>query len=118
VVSKLVKEMGVPLAAGESIEFIIIDQSGKKRPEKAKPLALYAFEDGYDIEQYTEFALKAAETLLLPLGYDLEALKEYLGLSAPVQPKTSRAPRILRLPHASAQQIPLFRTRAHPQLKP
>jgi DNA polymerase-2 len=76
VVSKMVEEMGVHLSAGEMIEFIILDQSGKKKPEKAKPLALYAFEDGYDIEQYTEFALKAVETLMLPFGYDMERLKQ------------------------------------------
>jgi DNA polymerase elongation subunit (family B) len=115
VVSKLVKEMGVPLAAGESIEFIIIDQSGKKKPEKAKPLALYAFEDGYDIEQYTEFALKAAETLLLPLGYDLQKLKEYLGLSTPADKKRGRAARVLEFHHFTpTKQIPLFRMRVHP----
>jgi len=80
VVSKLVEEMGVKLSAGESIQFIIIDQSGKKKPEKAKPLALYAFEDGYDIEQYTEFALKAIETLLSPFGYDVEKLGKLFGV--------------------------------------
>ena len=72
IVSKMVEEMGVHLSAGESIEFIILDQSGKKKPEKAKPIALYAFEDGYDIEQYTELALRAVETLLLPFGYDID----------------------------------------------
>lgn len=82
VVSKMVQEMGVHLAAGEMIEFIILDQSGKKKPEKAKPLALYAFEDGYDIEQYTEFALKAVETLLLPFGYDIERLKQQFAPSS------------------------------------
>jgi len=113
VVSKLVKEMGVPLAAGESIEFIIIDRSGKKKPEKAKPLALYAFEDGYDIEQYTEFALKAAETLLLPLGYDTRVLAEYLGLSES-QEKKPRAIRATPRRHtASPVQIPLLRMRLH-----
>ncbi len=83
VVSKLVEEMGVKLSAGESIQFIIIDQSGKKKPEKAKPLALYAFEDGYDVEQYTEFTLKAIETLLSPFGYDLETLKKLLAVTLP-----------------------------------
>jgi DNA polymerase elongation subunit (family B) len=113
VVSKLVKEMGVPLAAGESIEFIIIDQSGKRRPEKAKPLALYAFEDGDDIEQYTEFALKAAETLLSPFGYDQQALKEELGLAA-AQKKPSRPAQISRSRRSpAAKQIPLFRMRVH-----
>jgi DNA polymerase elongation subunit (family B) len=67
----------VHLAAGERIEYILIDQSGKCKPEKAKPLSLYAFEDGYDIEKYTELALKAAETLLLPIGWDVERLKDF-----------------------------------------
>ncbi len=115
VVAKMVQEMGVSLAAGESIEFIILDQSGKKKPEKAKPLALYAFEDGYDIEQYTELTLKAAETLLFPFGYELDALKEEFGLVPPVQKKTvRRGPRLHAHTAPSAQQIPLFRMRLTP----
>ena len=98
VVSKLVEEMGVHLSAGESIQFIIIDQSGRKKPEKAKPLALYAFEDGYDIEQYTEFTLKAIETLLSPFGYDLETLKTYFGIASKKKPRLiSSSSRVLRL---------------------
>ena len=81
VVSKLVESMGVHLSAGESIEFIILDQSGKRKPEKAKPLALYAFEDGYDIETYTEFALKAVATLLEPFGYSFEALEAHFNIN-------------------------------------
>ena len=115
VVAKLVQEMGVSLAAGESIEFIIIDQSGKRRPEKAKPLALYAFEDGYDIEQYTEFALKAAETLLFPFGYDVQTLKDELGLTPPVEKKISKRSRQLHArAEALAKQIPLFQMRVAP----
>jgi len=75
VVSRALDEAGIHLAPGEMVEYIIVDASGKKKPEKAKPVALYAFEDGYDIDRYTEMALKAAETLLLPFGYDVEKLK-------------------------------------------
>jgi DNA polymerase-2 len=74
-VTKLLKEAGVLLMAGESIEYIIVDQSGKKKPDKAKPLALYAFDDGYDVEKYTELTLEAAATLLEPLGYSKEVLE-------------------------------------------
>jgi DNA polymerase elongation subunit (family B) len=101
VVSKMVEEMGVHLSAGESIEFIIIDQSGKKKPEKAKPIALYAFEDGYDIEQYTELALRAVETLLLPFGYDMNRLKAHFDIN---QPKRKRLPG-----RPKNQELPLFR---------
>jgi DNA polymerase elongation subunit (family B) len=99
----MVEEMGVHLSAGESIEFIILDQSGKKRPEKAKPIALYAFEDGYDIEQYTELALRATETLLLPFGYDVQRLKRYLGIGKSRRKSTQPYPRI--------QELPLFQIR-------
>ncbi len=80
VVTRMIEESGVHLAAGERIEYILIDQSGKHKPEKAKPLSLYAFEDGYDIEKYTELALKAVETLLLPFGWDVERLKDVYGI--------------------------------------
>jgi len=94
VVATLVEDMGVHLAPGETIEFILIDQTGKKKPEKAKPLALYAFEDGYDIDYYTELMLKAIESLLSPFGYTVERLKE-LFLPPPVMPrKPLKAPRI------------------------
>lgn len=89
VVSKMIQDMGVHLAAGESIEFIIIDQSGKKKPEKAKPLALYSLEDGYDTEKYLEFILKAAETLLSPFGYTFEKLQEYFR-TKPIKKKVSK----------------------------
>ncbi|MEX0737080.1 MAG: DNA polymerase domain-containing protein [Bacteroidota bacterium] len=108
VVSKMIKAMGVALAPGEMIEFIILDQSGKKKPEKAKPLALYAFEDGYDIEQYTEFALKAVETLLFPLGYDVEKLREELGAGLPRKTSGRGVRQGKDTGGASPFQIPLF----------
>jgi DNA polymerase elongation subunit (family B) len=101
VVSKMVEAMGVHLSAGESIEFIILDQSGRRKPEKAKPLALYAFEDGYDIKQYTEFALKAVETLLMPFGYDVNRLKVHFSISKPRQKRQLVEP-------AKNHKLPLF----------
>jgi DNA polymerase II len=100
VVSKMVEEMGVHLSAGESIEFIILDQSGKKKPEKAKPIALYAFEDGYDIEQYTEMALRAVETLLLPFGYDVDCLKTQFNIGRPKRKRLAE--------RFKNQELPLF----------
>jgi DNA polymerase elongation subunit (family B) len=88
-VAQLVEQMGVHLAAGEAIEFIIIDQRGKRASEKAKPLALYALEDGYDKEKYMELALKAIETIASPCGYDVEKLMEFYGLQQKKKRKTN-----------------------------
>jgi len=80
---KALDEAGVHLAPGEMVEYVIVDMSGKKKPVKALPVALYAAEEGYDIETYTDMTLKAAETLLLPFGYDIPALRETLGCALP-----------------------------------
>ena len=79
-VTKQIDQTGIHLMAGESIQYIIVDQSGKKNPDKAKPLSLYSLDDGYDIEKYSEFVLKAVETLLEPFGYTEEKLQHEFGL--------------------------------------
>jgi DNA polymerase elongation subunit (family B) len=76
IVSQTLAEAGVTLAAGESIEYIITDSSGKKDPQKAKPLALYSLDDGYDAKKYSEFVFDAAETLLQPFGYSRKELQK------------------------------------------
>jgi DNA polymerase-2 len=81
--ARALDEAGVQLEPGESVEYVIVDASGRKRPAKAVPVPLYAAEDGYDIEAYTDMALKAVETLLLPFGYDTLRLREELGCALP-----------------------------------
>lgn len=79
VVRELAK-FGVTVKAGEVIDYIIVDQTGKRDPQKAKSLLTYQHWDGYDIEKYTEFLLKAVETLLSPFGYDRERLAGIYGV--------------------------------------
>ena len=88
IVAKALDEAGVHLAPGETVEYIIIDASGKRNAEKARAVALYSLDDGYDIEKYTEMALKAVETLLYPFGYDVEQL---MALWCPVPKKRKKA---------------------------
>jgi DNA polymerase elongation subunit (family B) len=79
IVAQTLEEAGVHLSPGESIQYIIVDAKGKKNPAKAVPLALYAYEDGYDANKYTDLVLQAAETLLEPMGYSMERLKEVVS---------------------------------------
>ena len=91
--AKALDEAGIHLAPGEMVEYIIVDLSGKKKPVKALPVALYAADEGYDIEKYTEMALKAVETLLFPFGYDLEKLREVMGCALPKKRQRTEAAR-------------------------
>jgi len=81
-VVKELAEYDIHIQPGESIEYVIIDQTGKREPQKAKSLLTYRHEDGYDIEKYSELLLKAVETLLSPFGYDLKQLKNYYRIAA------------------------------------
>lgn len=97
IVAKSLDESGIKLQPGEMIEYILLDSTGKKKSEKAKPLALYSHDDGYDILKYTEMTLKAVETLLLPFGYYVPRLQEIFNVSSP--PKRSK--KNLPTPHSS-----------------
>jgi DNA polymerase elongation subunit (family B) len=77
-VTRSLDEAGIHLQPGEMVEYIITDATGKNRPDKARPLALYSLDDGYDIDKYAQLALKAVETLLLPFGYELDRLCDVL----------------------------------------
>lgn len=99
--AKALAEAGVHLAAGEMVDYVVVDATGKKRPEKARPLALYAFEDGYDIDFYSKLALKAVETLLLPLGYPAERLARFFNISDGRRKRSAR-------PGTDSTQLSLF----------
>jgi len=80
IAAQTLKEAGIILAPGESIEYVLVDATGRKNPQKAVPISLYALDDGYDIAKYTEMMLDAVETLVLPWGWDGEKLEElFLG---------------------------------------
>ncbi len=79
-VVKELNEFGITTQPGETIEFIIIDQTGKRDAQKAKSLLTYQLGDGYDREKYTELLLKAVETLLLPFGYDVQRLERHFRI--------------------------------------
>ena len=98
--SQALSEAGIVLAPGEMVEYVVVDASGKRKPEKAKALALYALEDGYDIEHYTELALKAVETLLLPFGYDLAKLSVEMGVPSKRRAQRKPQPAQAELPFA------------------
>jgi len=82
IVAKTMAEGGVALMPGETAEFIIIDSTGKKYPQKVKPFLFYKPEDGYDVTKYTELAIRSIEVLLSPLGYDYNWIAKQLNISS------------------------------------
>ncbi len=69
VIARAMSDAGVALQPGETAEYIIIDHTGRRDDRKAVPFAFYRIEDGYDMEKYTDLAMKSVEILLEPLGW-------------------------------------------------
>jgi DNA polymerase elongation subunit (family B) len=80
VVLKELKEKGIELAPGESIEYILVKNYSRKGQTSELPQAKsyqgYAVGDEYNVDEYGKLLLKAGEMLLLPFGYDWKKLAE------------------------------------------
>lgn len=80
IAAKKMREFGFELQPGETAEYIIVDHTGKKDPRKIIPYVLYTINDGYDIEKYSDLAVKSIEILVSPLGWSEDRIREYVGL--------------------------------------
>ena len=70
---------GVRLEPGEEIQIIITSAKDKDPASRVKPLTFSLSDHSYDKEKYLELLLRAAETILKPLGYDAHRLKKILS---------------------------------------
>jgi DNA polymerase elongation subunit (family B) len=77
IVSQELAARGVSLSPGERIQCIITDADAKLPCDRAKALAHLDGTLTYDREKYEEFLLKAAESLLIHFGWNLESLKQW-----------------------------------------
>jgi DNA polymerase-2 len=69
IAAKELVRAGVKLHPGEQVGYLILDQKAKVKGDRARSALLLTGEESYDKERYVELLLRAAETLLAPLGY-------------------------------------------------
>ncbi len=81
VAAKALARAGVKLHPGEQIGYVILDQKAKVKGDRARPALLLTGNETYDRERYVELLLRAAETLLGPVGYSADRLQSYLSPS-------------------------------------
>lgn len=74
---------GIHLKPGEEIQMIITSAKDKDPALRVRPLTFALEGYDYDREKYLELLIRAAETILRPLGCDAKRLKEELkGISS------------------------------------
>ncbi|MEM0449025.1 MAG: DNA polymerase domain-containing protein [Methanomassiliicoccales archaeon] len=70
------QEMGFRVPPGRSVEYVILDGSSRDVWERVRAAPFLRGDERYDALEYEEMLLRAAADLLLPFGWDLEALRE------------------------------------------
>ena len=78
IAAKELVRAGVKLHPGEQVGYIILDRKAKVKGDRARSALLLTGEESYDKERYIELLLRAAETLLAPLGYPPARLQSCL----------------------------------------
>ncbi|WP_233752225.1 MULTISPECIES: type B DNA-directed DNA polymerase [Halostella] len=69
-------DAGIDVEPGQSVDYVVVDD---ERDTRAR-VALAAEEpDGYDADYYRDRTLRAAESVLSPLGWDRERIAAYLA---------------------------------------
>ncbi|MFQ5950085.1 MAG: DNA polymerase domain-containing protein, partial [Nitrospiria bacterium] len=81
IAAKELARAGANLHPGEQIGYIILDGKAKFKGDRARPAVLLTGTESYDKEGYVELLLRAAETLLTPVGYPAEDLRACLDTS-------------------------------------
>jgi len=71
IASRSLRCRGIRLEPGEEIQIIITSARDKDPDSRVKPLTLTMDDRGYDREKYLGLLIRAAETILKPLGCDV-----------------------------------------------
>lgn len=68
------EEHGVKKNAGQGVDYIILDRSSKEASGKVRVKELMRGDEQYDRKVYYRYLLRCGESLLMPVGYDQDAL--------------------------------------------
>jgi DNA polymerase-2 len=70
------EDVGIPIHPGEKVNYVITNSKSKDKAERVKSFPLVGPDDTYDVKKYQEMLFKAAEELLIHMGYDWKRLQE------------------------------------------
>jgi DNA polymerase-2 len=70
---------GISIHPGEAVSFIVCNTRDRNPSQRVCIAPLVRPETPYDIDKYLELLCKAAETVLFPLGFQAETIREALG---------------------------------------
>ena len=79
IAAKTLARAGVELHPGQQIDYLILDRKAKVKGDRARPAVLLTGDESYDTKTYEELLVRAAETLLGPVGWPAGRLQSWLA---------------------------------------
>ncbi|MGI0036828.1 MAG: DNA polymerase domain-containing protein, partial [Nitrososphaera sp.] len=79
IAAKTLARAGVELHPGQQIDYLILDRKAKAKGDRARPAVLLTGDESYDTKTYEELLLRAADTLLGPVGWPAERIQSWLA---------------------------------------
>ena len=78
IAAKQLAKMGVDVSAGQTVQYLIADAKSKHAYSRAVAAQLANSTTKYDVEKYLELLFSAAENVLLPFGYFVQKIRDYV----------------------------------------
>lgn len=79
VIAKQLLASGVELAAGERIQYVILDHNAPAPPDRARPLEHLDGAQAYDKDRYAELLLRSVTTLFSGIGVKQQTLEKHFA---------------------------------------
>ena len=77
--AKQLARKGIAVHPGEAVRYVIQQEGAADKAARVRPLELLGDDAGYDAAKYVDLLVRAAETVLVPCGYDAARLHRYLA---------------------------------------
>jgi DNA polymerase elongation subunit (family B) len=87
------EDVGIPIHPGEKVRYMIKDAESKDKAERVRPFPLVGPDDTYDVKKYLEMLVKAAEEILIHVGYDAKRLKKMITDISSLSPEREKGSR-------------------------
>lgn len=89
-VARQLLESGVELAAGERIQYVIMEHAARVPSERARPVEQLDGACGYDAERYAELLVRSVATLLSCVGVSQRQLENHFAAPRALPPSERR----------------------------
>ena len=70
--------MGVEISAGQTVQYLIADAKNKHAHSRVVAAQHVNSKTRYDVKKYLELLFSSAENVLLPFGYSVQKIRDYV----------------------------------------